>query len=133
MILSVVTQEQQPNLNCFNSKINWQEYVSRTPVEQENWYNGTSREVTVENSVFLPLQEARPKRTLGQKAWKLLQGILVSGSDAGLKGQIFEDIVSFNFWGNKVLKMSITMLFLNRRQQFKFAEECYEDSWENQS
>lgn len=46
MILSVVTQEQQPNLNYFNSKINWQEYVSRTPDEYEHWYNGTSREVT---------------------------------------------------------------------------------------
>lgn len=46
MILSVVTQEQQPNLNFFNSKINWQEYISRTPDEYEKWYNGTSREVT---------------------------------------------------------------------------------------
>lgn len=46
MILSVVTQQQQPNLNFFNSKINWQEYISRTPDEYEKWYNGTSREVT---------------------------------------------------------------------------------------
>lgn len=46
MILSVVTKEQQPNLNYFNSKINWQEYVSRTPDEYENWFNGVSREVT---------------------------------------------------------------------------------------
>lgn len=46
MILSVVTQDGQPNLNYFNSKINWQEYVSRTPDEYEKWYNGTSREVT---------------------------------------------------------------------------------------
>lgn len=46
MILSVVTQEQQPNLNYFNSNINWQEYVSRTPDEYEKWFNGTAREVT---------------------------------------------------------------------------------------
>lgn len=46
VILSIVTQEQQPNLNYFNSKIDWQEYVNRTPDEFENWYNGTSREVT---------------------------------------------------------------------------------------
>lgn len=45
-ILSVVTQQQQPNLNYFNSKIDWQEYVSRTPDEFEAWYNGTAREVT---------------------------------------------------------------------------------------
>ncbi len=45
-ILSIVTKEEQPNLNYFNSKINWQEYVSRTPDEYEKWYNGTSREVT---------------------------------------------------------------------------------------
>ena len=46
MILSVVTKEQQPNLNYFNTMTSWQEYVSRTPDEFENWYNGTSREVT---------------------------------------------------------------------------------------
>lgn len=46
MILSVVTQEQQPNLNYFNTKIDWQEYVSRTPDEFENWYNGNAREST---------------------------------------------------------------------------------------
>lgn len=45
-ILSVVTQEQQPNLNYFNSKIDWQEYVNRTPDEYEEWYNGISKEVT---------------------------------------------------------------------------------------
>lgn len=45
-ILSVVTHKDQPNLNYFNSKINWQEYVSRTPDEYEKWYNGTAREVT---------------------------------------------------------------------------------------
>ena len=45
-ILSVVTQEQQPNLNYFNSKIDWQEYVNRTPDEYEKWYNGVSKEVT---------------------------------------------------------------------------------------
>lgn len=46
MILSVVTREQQPNLNYFNSKRNWQEFISRTPDEYEKWVNGTSREVT---------------------------------------------------------------------------------------
>ena len=46
MVLSVVTQEQQPALNYFNCKTSWQEYVSRTPDEFENWFNGISREVT---------------------------------------------------------------------------------------
>ena len=45
-ILSVVNQVQQPNLNYFNSKIDWQEYVNRTPDEYETWYNGVSKEVT---------------------------------------------------------------------------------------
>ncbi len=45
-ILSVVTQEEQPNLNYFNTKKSWQEYVSRSPEEFENWINGNSREVT---------------------------------------------------------------------------------------
>lgn len=45
-ILSVVTAEQQPNLNYFHSKPSWQEYVSRTPDVFERWYNGNSREVT---------------------------------------------------------------------------------------
>ena len=45
-ILSVVTQEQQPNLNYFNTMSGWQEYVSRTPEEFERWFNGTSEEVT---------------------------------------------------------------------------------------
>ncbi|MFR8002270.1 MAG: hypothetical protein ACLU62_05045 [Hydrogeniiclostridium sp.] len=44
-ILSVVTQEEQPNLNYFNTKKNWQEYVSRSPEEFESWINGNSREV----------------------------------------------------------------------------------------
>lgn len=44
-VLSIVTQEQQPNLNYFNSKASWSEYVNRTPDEYENWYNGVSREV----------------------------------------------------------------------------------------
>lgn len=46
VILSVVTQEQQPNLNYFNTKSSWQEYVSRTPDEFERWFNATAREVT---------------------------------------------------------------------------------------
>lgn len=46
MILSVVTQENQPNLNYFNIKIDWQEYVNRTPDEYESWYNGIAKEVT---------------------------------------------------------------------------------------
>ena len=44
-ILSVVTQEEQPILNYFNTKKSWQEYVSRSPEEFENWINGNSREV----------------------------------------------------------------------------------------
>ena len=46
MILSVVNQENQPNLNYFNSMLSWQEYVSRTPEEFESWFNGVSEEVT---------------------------------------------------------------------------------------
>lgn len=45
-ILSVVTQEQQPNLNYFNGNIDWRAYVSRSPEEYERWYLGTAREVT---------------------------------------------------------------------------------------
>lgn len=45
-ILTVVTQEQQPNLNYFNGKRDWLAYVSRSPEEYERWYLGTSREVT---------------------------------------------------------------------------------------
>lgn len=44
-ILSIVSPEQQPNLNYFNTKINWQEYVSRTPKEFERWYYGVAKEV----------------------------------------------------------------------------------------
>lgn len=46
MNLSVVTAEQQPNLNYFNEGIDWQKYVSRTPDEFEAWFNGVSEEVT---------------------------------------------------------------------------------------
>ncbi|MBQ4600124.1 MAG: hypothetical protein IJO56_03270 [Oscillospiraceae bacterium] len=45
-VLSVVTQEAQPNLNYFNNKIDWQAYVSRRPEEYERWYLGTVEEVT---------------------------------------------------------------------------------------
>lgn len=45
-ILSVVTQESQPNLNYFNTKIDWQAYVNRTPDAYESWYNGIAQEVT---------------------------------------------------------------------------------------
>lgn len=45
-ILSVVTQEQQPNLSYFNDDIDWRAYVSRSPEEYERWYLGTAREVT---------------------------------------------------------------------------------------
>jgi len=44
-ILSVVTQEQQPDLNYFNTMPSWQAYVSRPPEEFERWLAGTSREV----------------------------------------------------------------------------------------
>ncbi|HKM34501.1 MAG TPA: GNAT family N-acetyltransferase [Lachnospiraceae bacterium] len=44
-ILSVVSEEQQPNFNYFNTKIDWQQYVNRTPEEFEAWYHGTAREV----------------------------------------------------------------------------------------
>lgn len=45
-ILSVVTAQDQPNLNYFNDSIDWQAYVSRSPEEYERWYLGTAREVT---------------------------------------------------------------------------------------
>lgn len=45
-ILSVVTPQAQPNLCYFNSKIDWQAYVSRSPEEYERWYLGTAEEVT---------------------------------------------------------------------------------------
>lgn len=44
-ILSVVTEEQQPNLNYFNQKKSWREYVSRSPDEYERWYRGVAEEV----------------------------------------------------------------------------------------
>lgn len=44
-ILSIVTQEKQPNLNYFNRKIDWKEYVNRTPDEYESWYMGNTREL----------------------------------------------------------------------------------------
>ena len=44
-IRSIVTQEKQPNLNYFNTKIDWQEFVNRTPDEYERWVNGNSREL----------------------------------------------------------------------------------------
>lgn len=45
MVLSVVTQEEQPNLNYFNRMPSWQDYVSRSPEEFETWFMGNSREV----------------------------------------------------------------------------------------
>ena len=45
-ILSVVNQEDQPNLNYFNTKIDWKEYVNRTADEFEKWFYSTSDEVT---------------------------------------------------------------------------------------
>ena len=44
-ILSVVTQDLQPNLNYFNTKIDWQDFVNRSPDEYERWYCGTADEV----------------------------------------------------------------------------------------
>ncbi|HBR31549.1 MAG TPA: hypothetical protein DD733_05660, partial [Clostridiales bacterium] len=45
MILSVVTEKDQPNMNYFNSKRDWQEFLNRTPDEYERWINGNEREV----------------------------------------------------------------------------------------
>lgn len=45
-ILSVVTQEQQPNLSYFHTMSSWREFVTRTPEEYERWSIGTAREVT---------------------------------------------------------------------------------------
>lgn len=44
-ILSVVTQEQQPDLNYFHTS-SWREFVTRTPEEYERWLIGTAREVS---------------------------------------------------------------------------------------
>ncbi|MGI5893089.1 MAG: hypothetical protein ACOX6P_00690 [Candidatus Merdivicinus sp.] len=44
-ILSVVTGEQQPNLNYFHTMKSWQEYVSRTPEEFERWFEGNQWEI----------------------------------------------------------------------------------------
>lgn len=44
-ILSVVTQNEQPNMNYFNTKKDWQEYLNRAPEEFEAWIEGNSREV----------------------------------------------------------------------------------------
>ena len=44
-ILSVVDEQNQPNLNYFNTMPSWQHYVSRTPKEFYDWYNGVSEEV----------------------------------------------------------------------------------------
>lgn len=46
IILSVATQENQPNINYFNTKIDWKKFVSRTPDEYESWINGNTREIT---------------------------------------------------------------------------------------
>ena len=44
-ILSVVDEQSQPNLSYFNAMPSWQHYVSRTPKEFYDWYNGVSKEV----------------------------------------------------------------------------------------
>lgn len=44
-ILSAVDEQNQPNLNYFNTMPSWQHYVSRTPKEFYDWYNGVSEEV----------------------------------------------------------------------------------------
>ena len=44
-ILSVVTEEQQPDLNYFNTMKSWQEYVSRTPEELERWFEAVPWEI----------------------------------------------------------------------------------------
>lgn len=46
VIFRVIDQEHQPNLNYFNTKKDWQEYLNRTPDEYEAWINGNSRELS---------------------------------------------------------------------------------------
>lgn len=46
VIFELVDQDNQPNLNYFNTKKDWLEYLNRTPNEYENWINGTSREIS---------------------------------------------------------------------------------------
>jgi len=41
----LITQEDQPNLNYFNTMPSWQHFVSRSPEDYEKWMFGTSREV----------------------------------------------------------------------------------------
>ena len=42
---SIVNQEHQPNLNYFNTKTDWEEYLSRSPDEFERWLHGNNQEI----------------------------------------------------------------------------------------
>lgn len=44
-ILSIVTQDEQPNMNYFNTKKDWQAFLNRAPEEYEAWVDGNSREL----------------------------------------------------------------------------------------
>ena len=44
-ILSIVRPDAQPNLDYFNQKRSWQDFVGRTPEEYERWQAGVNREV----------------------------------------------------------------------------------------
>ncbi len=45
-ILKVVTQKEQPDLSYFNTKPDWQHYVSRSPEEFDRWIHSVNEEVT---------------------------------------------------------------------------------------
>ena len=44
-ILSIATQDEQPNMNYFNTKKDWQEFLNRAPEAYEAWVDGNSREL----------------------------------------------------------------------------------------
>jgi len=45
-IFSLVDEINQPNLNYFNSKIDWQEFLNRTPDEYDKWLRGNDYELS---------------------------------------------------------------------------------------
>ncbi len=45
VIFKVITQESQPNLNYFNTKKSWAEYLNRSPREYQDWIDGNTDEL----------------------------------------------------------------------------------------
>lgn len=46
VIFQVIDQKNQPNLNYFNTKTDWQEYLNRAPDVYEDWINGNNKELS---------------------------------------------------------------------------------------